>query len=253
MLAVFAGESNPFIEGVKTFRWWESSLSEDAMREGLVTVAARFNDNETSPAIVEQAVGDGRVIVFTTAVDADWGSWPQDPSYLVTMQELNRYMAGKSADAGSIRAGEAIRHPLDLTRYKLDALITDPRGEQTPVQPAAANGTAKQRNEAVWWVQFDETGRRGFYELQLTLANGGREHVLFAANLDASEGDLQRVDQRLLRRDLGDAPVEIVIGAGLLAVAATAARAELWLYILAALVTVMCVEQILAWWFGFRR
>ena len=89
--------------------------------------------------------------------------------------------------------------------------------------------------------------------MALTRTDGTPEKVLFAANVDAAEGDLKRVDQRLLRRDLGDARVEIVRGAELAGLAAERAKGELWPYVLGALVLLLCTEQFLGWLFGLRR
>ncbi len=251
VLAVFEGEGNPLLEAVKVFRWWSGSISEEALRAGHVFRAAGFTDGDQSAAIVEKTFGSGRVLALTTAVDADWGQWPEDPSYLITMQELNRYMARKTADEGSIVVGEPLSQPIDLTKYQMDVSITGPGTDAAPIQPGPnPDGDG---DESLWQARYDETARRGFYEMALTRTDGEPEKVLFAANIDAAEGDLRRVDQRLLRRDLGDAPIEIVSGAALAAAATEGAKGELWPYVLGALVMVLCTEQFLGWFFGLRR
>ena len=253
VLRVFQGESNPFLEGAKIFRWWQSSVPEDDLKAGRVSVAARLTDTESSPAIVEKPFGDGRVLVFTTPADSDWSNWPEDVSFLIAMQELNRYMSRKSADEGTMSVGEPIRLPLNLTQYKLDVSVTGPAGENTPVQPIPNPNQAPKGDESTWVASYEETNRRGFYKLALTRTDGETENVLFAANIEAGEGELQRVDGESLRRELGDASVELVKGAQLLSLSAEGPKGELWLYVLGALVVILCVEQFLGWWFGLRR
>lgn len=253
VLEVFGGEGNPLIEGVKTFRWWSGSVSEEDLQAGQVFCAARFTDGDQSAAIVEKTLGDGRVVALTTAVDADWGSWPEDPSYLITMQELNRYVARQTGDEGSIVVGQPIRQPIDLTQYQMKASISGPGIDGAPIQPSPNPDQENGSDESVWFACYDETARRGFYQMALTRVDGRPEKALFAANLDATEGDLRRVDQQLLRRELGDAPVEIVRGTGLVGLATEGAKGDLWPYVLGALVMILCIEQILGWWFGLRR
>ncbi len=253
VLGVFEGENNPFIERVKTFQWWSCSISERESQAGRVSCAARFTDSDKSAAIAEKAFGDGRVFALTTTIDKDWGSWPEDSSYLITMQELNRYMARKTGNEGSIVVGQPIRHPLDLTKYKLNVSISGPGADGTPIQPGPDPDQTGRADESQWFASYDEAAQRGFYELALTRTDGEPEKVLFAANVDVTEGNLKRVDQRLLRRDLGDAPVEIVRGSGLAGLVAEGAKGELWQYVLGALVIVLCMELALGWLFGLRR
>jgi hypothetical protein len=252
-LGVFEGEGNPFIESVKVFRWWSGSLSEDQRRAGHVSLAARFTDGDGSTAVVERAYGDGRVVALATAVDADWGNWPEDPSYVIAMQELTRYVARASGDQGSMLVGQPLRHPLDLAKYRTDVSISGPGIDRTLIQPGPSADAGQSGDASVWYASYDETSRRGFYEMALTRTDGEPEKVLFAANIDATEGNLKRVDEHLLRRDLGDARVEMVRGAEMAGVSAEAAKGELWRYVLGALVLVLCVEQLLGWWFGLRR
>jgi hypothetical protein len=252
---VFEGENNPFIEGVKIFRWWRGSLPEEELRAGRISCTARLTDGDKSPAIVEKTVGDGRVLVLTTAIDTDWGSWPADPSYLITMQELSRYMARKTGDEGSIVVGRPIRHPLDLTKYRMDVSIKGPGPDRIPIQPSPGPDQESRGNdnESRWLASYDETARRGFYEMTLNRTDGEPERILFAANLDVTEGNLRRVDQRLLRRDLGEAPIKIVQTAQLGGLVTEGAKGELWPYVLGVLVVVLCGEQFLGWLFGLRR
>src|SRR5207237_3491095 len=104
-------------------------------QKSVLSVAGRFSDNEESPAIAEEAFGDGRVVMFTIPADHDWSSWPDDPSYLVTMQELVRYLVGKKlAGEGALQVGEPIHYPLDLTLFKTEAVLRRPDEQKINVQ-----------------------------------------------------------------------------------------------------------------------
>jgi hypothetical protein len=163
-------------------------------------------------------------------------------------------MARKTGDEGSIVVGQPIRHPLDLTKYRMDVSIKGPGPDRVPIQPSPGpDRNSSSDDESHWLASYDETARRGFYKMALTRTDGEPEQILFAANLDATEGNLRRIDQRLLRRDLGDAPIKIVKRAQLGELVTEGAKGELWPYVLGVLVVVLCGEQFLGWLFGLRR
>jgi hypothetical protein len=143
--------------------------------------------------------------------------------------------------------------------------------------------TATQGNEAanqtLWQLTHQDTRTSGFYTMTLTpkssdgsaSTDGGdsegkepatvprrsdatvTEDVLFAVNTDPAESVLQRIDARELRRQLGDAPVQIVKGAQWIELGATDAKWEAWPLVLALLFIVLFSEQISAWLLGKRR
>ena len=103
-----------------------------------------------------------------------------------------------------------------------------------------------------WQFVYEPTVQRGFYELQLSRTDGPDEKVLFAANADASEGDLTRVDLIDLSKTLGDR-VKIISSASTASLADAGSQRELWKYLLLGVVLVLCGEQLLAWTFGLKR
>jgi len=168
------------------------------------------------------------------------------------MQYLTQYIARPSAGDGSLVVGEPIRQPVDVTRYKLtDVSLTVPQRAKAVLQPAPGPKKAG-GDETIWQVDYEETDRRGFYQLELVRVDGEQERVLFAANLDPSEGDLTRVDTRTMAAELGG-NVKIIDNQALLGLGTDGARGELWLYVLALLVALLALEQVLGWWFGRSR
>jgi hypothetical protein len=259
VMRVFEGENNPFLDAVLVFRWWQVELSGDdavatqtavAGKRG-VSIPARFTDTENSPALVERALGDGRVVLITTPVDGDWTNWPADPSYVVSMQQLARYLAPPTAGAGNVPVGAAITHPVDLTQYARDAVIVLPDQSTQPVQAVPGD---QAESSTLWRIDVPDAVHRGFYRLELTPKQSDEtEVVLFAANVDAGEGDLRQADVQQLRRRFKEAPVQFVSGAGSLSLEAVGAKWEIWPWIVGALLGVLCLEQVLGWVFGRRR
>lgn len=262
VLRVFAGESNPFLQRIKFYQWWAGEMPQTLIESGEGRVLATFNDTQRTPAFVERRFGDGRVLAMTIPVDGDWHSWPTDPSYIITMLETARYLAGSTAGQGNLVVGQPIDHPLDVARYNIEADFLAPGQEQattlrarekgeaetaatTDGSPAGANGRSV--------FHLDRTPRCGMYELMLNRYDGRRERVLFAANLDPAEGDLTPLAHSAAEKVARGENVKLVEGAAALVGGVTGGRAEMWRWVLAALVLVLCADSFLAWTFGRRR
>jgi len=254
VLKVFAGQNNPFLDSVKAFRWWGSSVKKEQIGKE-VSIAARLTDVEDSPVLAEKAFGKGRVLAMAIPADADWTNWTSDPSYLIVMQELVKYMSGNRGDRGLLRVGEPLRESLDLTIHELDASLAGPNDRKANIQaasPVAENGAST--HETVWQLEYAQTTDQGFYDLKLARRDGGGEdHVLFAANVDPTEGDLKRVDRQAMEKDLAETNVKIIDAATAGSLADVGSQTEVWWYLLWALVAVLCGEQLLGWFFGWGR
>jgi hypothetical protein len=116
-----------------------------------------------------------------------------------------------------------------------------------PTEQASASSTN-------WRIEFEGTDRRGFYDLQLTTTGGEpAAPILFAANVDPSEGDLSRVDVDLLRKEFRGLPVSILENRQSASESVHGTRIEVWMWLLFGLVGVLFTEQFLGWWFGRKR
>ncbi len=268
LTTVFRGAQNPFTRSVKVFRYWATApaLAAAATQPaapgaagGAATtqprsarVLANWTDTDNSPAIVERAFGRGRVVVFTTAADADWSNWPGDPSYAATMLTLSRTVARRTTDQGALRVTEPIHYDLDAARYRVEARMVGPDGEPAAVTATGAQTASGRQGRLA--LRYDGTERAGFYRLELTAYTGAKDTVLFAANGDPREGDLTRAEVGALQKELGDAKVTFTDAArGLAASRQATLGSELWRPVLVTAVIVLCLEQMLAWAFGRRR
>jgi hypothetical protein len=254
LLKVFAGQNNPLLDSVKVFRWWGSTVKKEQLGKQ-VSIAARLSDVEDSPLLAERAFGKGRVLMLSIPADADWTNWTSDPSFLIVMQELVRYMSSDSGDKGLLRVGEPLRQLLDLTVHELDASLAGPKELKANLQAAAPDEASGQASrETIWRLEHPQVDAQGFYDLKLTRRDsGGEDHVLFAANVDPTEGDLKRVERAAMERELADTNVQILDATAAQSLADVGAQTEVWWYLLWALVGILCGEQVLAWLFGWAR
>ncbi len=236
----------PLLQEAKVFRWWHAQVDEAALKSGAVRVPARLSGPEGSPAVVERSLGQGRVVMVTTACDTDWGNWPSSPSYTVVMQELAAYAAARATQEGTLPVGSTLRLALDPAKHEMSALV---------LSPADSQGVPAERVEEdqKLYLTHADTRQRGLYTLRMTRRDGQREDVLFAVNADPAEGRMARVDSEGLRQALGGGRVELVRAGASLGADTAGARAELWRPLLWALMAVLVIEQALAWAFGTHR
>jgi hypothetical protein len=249
----FAGQNNPLLDSVKLFRWWGANIKKEQLGKE-VSVVARFADADDSPAIVEKPLGKGRVVAITVPADADWHNWTSFPSYLIGMQQLVRYLSADRGDAGLLQVGEPIVQELDLAQYDTTASLAGPQERKANLQAAPPDdGSSDNSQRVVWQLSYPETALQGFYDVKLTRRDGGEDSILFAANVDPTEGDLKRVDQDAMKRGLAGTNVEIISGAAANSLASVGSQTEIWWYLLWAVVAVLTGEQLLGWFFGRRR
>ena len=150
--------------------------------------------------------------------------------------------------------GEPLQQPVDLTQYDLDATLTGPRELKVSLQATAPEaGEAKSEQTAIWQIEYPAATSQGFYELKLLRRDGGSDVLLFAANVEPTEGDLQRADRRALERELAGANVQFISAAEAQSLASSGAQTEIWWYLLWGVVAVLSGEQALGWFFGQRR
>ncbi len=264
----FQGDAAPLLESAKLFRWWHvDDPQPDAQNPA--TIVLRLTDSERSAAVIEKPFGRGRVVQVNVPADTDWSNWPEDTSYIIWLQELNRYLAQTLNDRGGLAVGEPLHQPVDLSEFRPEVQITRPDGKTVTRQAVPESSELKSEistpksptglpadKPGRWGVRYDETDQRGFYKVQLTCADGQTEPTLFAANIVASESNLMRVEPSVLKGAWEGSSVQLVRGGELSALAALTAegsRGELSLAVLLGLVGVLFVEQWLSWFFGRSR
>lgn len=210
-------------------------------------VLARFEGGE--PALLEHALGEGRVLVWTSTLDRFWNDLVLQPVFLPFVHRVLRHVTRYREPERWVTAGGVLELGSLVTGGGSSTgdgewVLVTPGGDRRPIETAAQGPT---------WIPFEETG---FYQIE-PLEGGGRP-VPVAVNAALDESDLSPVPPERV--------VEAVVGAGTDATetpsatgAADAAsgepagRRELWwpLLLLAALVLV--VESVLAnRWTGRR-
>jgi len=154
-------------------------LSADAAPAGGRVLASLRNG---APLLVEKSVGAGRVILSTISADADWGNLPLRPLFLPLLHRALLLLAGGGESAREVLVGEAVKIP-PPPDAATPPEVTDPAGETTRVAGEGASAS------------YGPVRTPGVYRVK----GSGAGDYLFAANLDAREGDLTRGSPDALR------------------------------------------------------
>ncbi len=251
----FEGDNRQLLDQVKVFRWWNSELDENEDSISPPNVIASLTSDDNSPAIVERQTGKGRVLAITTPLDNDWNNFPENgASFLITAQELVRYMSKDMASEGMISVAEPIIFPVDVREYRQQAKLLRP-GENDFERVEALPQNKNNLKNLEWTLGYEKTDKKGIYEIQFERADGSGVHSLaFAANIDTGESDLRRISVAAIRSDLGAANVEFLpFGSPVLEQEADVVRSEMWKVILIVLGVLLLVELFYGWWIGARR
>ena len=142
-------------------------------------VIARLADR--SPLLVEEPMGEGRILQFAASLDNTSSDFPLHAAYLPFVAQTGRYLSGGDAIAASYPAGSVIT----LRRIqggKSGADVTGPDGKHE-LSLAQSKGN----------TSF-EADREGFYDI--VRADGRR--LLVAAHADRRESDLRTVPEDTL-------------------------------------------------------
>jgi uncharacterized membrane protein len=251
----FEGDNKRLLDQVKVFRWWNSEIDENEDSSNPSNVVASLTSDDNSPVIVEKQMGDGRVLAITTPLDNDWNNFPENgASFLITSQELVRYMSRNIASEGIISVAEPILYSVDIREYRQQAKLLRP-GEKIPEKVEALPQSKSNLNDLEWTLEYENTDRKGIYEIQFDRADGsGVQSLAFAANIDTGESNLSRISVASIRSDLGTASVEFLpFGSPVLEREADVVRSEMWKVILIILGVLLMVELFYGWLVGARR
>jgi len=202
-------------------------------------ISARFDDG--SPALVERAVGSGRVVIWSSTIDSYWTNLPLQPVFLPFVHQFGKHVGRYIDPRPSFVTGEVLdlsRHG-ELTAPFLGGRAADSLTELTLESPSGV----KQRVTATGPNHLVTLHERGFYELRGrdTPVGSGRP---IAVNIDASESDLSHLDPLDLVAAVTSASAQQQAGSDFNAATPQdqERRQRLWWYLLLVAVLVLAGE-----------
>jgi hypothetical protein len=199
-------------------------------------VRARFDNG--AAALIEKAVGAGRVMVFSSTLDNFWNDLPVQPIFLPLVHQIVLHTAGYVEPSPWFRVGQVIDVAGGSPVATADSAAGRPAPRATAELVALAPGGER--------IEID-TGllhaeQRGFYEIR---GEGAQERVV-AVNVDLAESELASMDPQELvtalepgesaGRNVGDARIRP---------ADRERTQKLWWYLLIVAFLVLAAETVL--------
>jgi hypothetical protein len=157
-------------------------------------VAARLAGGD--PLLIVRRFGRGGVVVMTSALDADWSTFPAKPDYVSLLHELIFHLAaGKTAR--NVEVGTPLVLPIPSDLELAEHAFFGPGGTEFPPQPAG--------DEARPLVRLDDTRLPGVYTFKrkgnapasapVADAPGSPAGEQFVVDFDRGESDLRPLDE----------------------------------------------------------
>jgi hypothetical protein len=143
-------------------------------------VLAKFDG--TAPAVLERRVGNGRVVLWASALDTSWSDLPTRGVFVPFIHQSMRYLAAYTAPRPWLNVGQVL--DASTAALKQDAaqrVVLTPSGKRVPLQDEGS--------------EVMELTEQGFYELRAR----DKDVVVVAANVDPAEGDLSPMDPREIK------------------------------------------------------
>jgi hypothetical protein len=237
VLAFFGDERwRPYLTEVPVFEFIEVRPLPDAR------VLASL-DERSAPLLLERRLGLGRVLLFTSTLDAAWTRLPESPkSFVPLVHELCFHAARRATTLRNVRLGQPLR--AELASFPRAPELLRPDGSRTPIsaEPAALG-------ERRWALDLAPAARRvGVWRLELE----GQPDELFSVGFDPAEGRLGRLGPAELA-SLHPAIAPYEPGAASIAESGTAAPGEWWRALAALCLLALLGDALLSGWLSFRR
>jgi hypothetical protein len=238
-------EGHPVFARFSDLGGYGSLTNRDVQRHYVVrpqngsAVIATYTDPESHPALVVRPIGNGRVSMLTTGVDA--GGWSDLPfaewSYVAFADQLTQFLASRSGGRRNFSTGEDAVVRLGRTDLPTRLLLRTPNLAQRPIE-------VPKDGRRLTIPRLDEVGH---YEM--VSPPGSPKYVGgFSADLPASESDFTRLTKSELDGRFGEDRYSLARDAQSLAVVVrdTTLGAELMPYVLILVVAVFCGEHLVA-------
>jgi hypothetical protein len=187
-------------------------------------VLARLADD--TPLLIEQAVGEGRVMVFTSPLDNVGNDFPVSTAFVPFVEQTAHYLGGLDSGTQNFNAGAYV----DLRTAK---------EKGAPVEVIGPDGKRALSLSESAKAQTFQLASEGFYEIRH--ANG--RHELAAVNPDRRESDFALVPADVLK--LWENTGQTTLSSGTGSQEPTKSKNDLWWYVMIAALGLAVAESLI--------
>jgi hypothetical protein len=202
-----------------------------------------FQGQKSYPALLERRVGEGRCMMFTSAVDylkdggRTWNDLPAEWVFVDFAEQIVRYLTGAEDQRYNFQVGEAVDIHVPASERFNEYLVARPRFRQTRGQTNPDESS----------LLITDANDPGTYRVRAD-DDGATFEFVFATNMVDAESDLTVADTEMLDSILGEdnysqvvdpEELERVVQVGRLGI-------EVFPVLLGLLILLFCLEHLMA-------
>ncbi len=210
-------------------------------------VVGRYSDGGV--ALLERAVGRGRVMVLTTTLDTHWNDFAVQPVFLPFLHHTLRYLAAFESHASEYEVGTVV----DVMRYARamaggDAIVAAANDSALIIESPSANEIRLSRQSPLLSIE-----EQGFYQIHRATPAG--VEVVLAANINPAEANLNTLDVDEFVEEIMASALPLSAGIALTQRQAgeKEQQQQTWYIILCVALALMLIEAFTANWISRKR
>lgn len=233
------------IDQTRLTDYWQLVHQGDTQRDAWVLLES----GDGNPLVVENLVGEGRVLVQAFPLGLEWTNLPQLKSYVVMIHDWLDYLTAPAMARYNLEPGGAIAAPLPAEADATTAKVLLPTGKEVPLSTSSSDQSGI--------VRYSQTQLPGLYRVKFE--TGGQETSLpFYVARDADESSLQPLESDQLAKLQEIAGLQFdgqtADTSAAIANIQPRPRAEpIWGTLLLALIGLLVGEQLLSNWLARQR
>ncbi len=184
---IFRGPRSGDFTGARFFR----SRDVQGIDPEFGSVLARFDDGTV--ALAEKQVGEGRVLLWTSTLDAFWNDLAQQPVFLPFIHQMVRYASGRTETVEAFTAGQVldVSDATAMATAGLGEVAEALAGLEERVAFTPSGGTkALPPGDGPQFLNLDE---QGIYDIR-NPGDSDMRPLSVAVNVDLAEADLNPLD-----------------------------------------------------------
>ncbi len=248
---VFSGPRSGDFGNARFFRARDVTVSDSA------EVLARFDDG--SVALVELTLGRGKVLLWTSTLDAYWNDLALQPVFLPFVHRITEHLAGRTEAQQSFAVGQVVdladERALEAAGLVSAAATGLAEGEEQVALTPSGTGIRMPAGAATRYLALEQ---QGFYTIRPPGSEPERPFAI-AVNVDVEESDLTTIEAEDVALQVQATSARMAgtggerEGAQALLREDQERRQSLWRWILAAALGLLILETVLSNWASRRK
>ncbi|QGJ69648.1 VWA domain-containing protein [Planctomycetales bacterium 10988] len=191
VLDLFRGNPLAGLADTPVYTYHQLDMPQESSAETILDIQGN------GPLIVEQTVGEGKVVLIGTTSDTRWNEMPRWHSFVPLVQELLRFALQGPEEKFQVVVDQPLQYSVRTLSADLKATVTTPGNEQEEVNLRTSG--------AMSHLEFHATHLPGNY--QVMWGPPLSQKMLFAVNVDPRESDLRSLSVEEFREEIWPSPI----------------------------------------------